>query len=105
MRLGGVENFILQSTLNLHPAPYPTFEMPYNDDDASTDESTQASLESRAPSSWKTVWTNNKGVVFIVLAQAVGSSMDAIVRFLQQGGHRMHPFQVSEHFGVSGKSC
>jgi hypothetical protein len=44
---------------------------------------------------WKTVWTNNKGVFLIILAQAVGSTMDAIVRFLQQGGHGMHPFQVN----------
>jgi hypothetical protein len=44
---------------------------------------------------WKSVWTNNKGVFLIILAQAVGSTMDAIVRFLQQGGHGMHPFQVS----------
>lgn len=42
----------------------------------------------------KTVWRNNKGVFLILLAQATGSTMDAIVRFLQQGGHGMHPFQV-----------
>jgi hypothetical protein len=42
----------------------------------------------------KSVWTNNKGIFLIILAQAVGSTMDAIVRFLQQGGHGMHPFQV-----------
>jgi hypothetical protein len=32
----------------------------------------------------------------ILLAEIAGSSMDAIVRFLQQGGRGMHPFQVSE---------
>jgi hypothetical protein len=46
-------------------------------------------------SRWKSIWTNNKGVFLIILAQAVGSTMDAIVRFLQQGGHGMHPFQVN----------
>ncbi|THZ29636.1 hypothetical protein D6C91_01470 [Aureobasidium pullulans] len=46
------------------------------------------------PNVFKTVWRNNKGVFLILLAQATGSTMDAIVRFLQQGGHGMHPFQV-----------
>ncbi|KAG2161756.1 hypothetical protein JADG_001495 [Aureobasidium aubasidani] len=39
------------------------------------------------PNVFKTVWRNNKGVFLILLAQATGSTMDAIVRFLQQGGH------------------
>jgi hypothetical protein len=47
------------------------------------------------PSRWKAAWTNNKGIFLIILAQGVGSTMDAIVRFLQQGGHGMHPFQVN----------
>ncbi|OBT64328.1 hypothetical protein VE03_06786 [Pseudogymnoascus sp. 23342-1-I1] len=47
-----------------------------------------------ARGSWKATWSNNKGVIFIVLAQAIASSMDAIVRFLQQGEHKMHPFQI-----------
>ncbi|KAG9519517.1 hypothetical protein KCU93_g8041, partial [Aureobasidium melanogenum] len=46
------------------------------------------------PNVFKSVWRNNKGVFLILLAQATGSTMDAIVRFLQQGGHGMHPFQV-----------
>lgn len=46
------------------------------------------------PNIFKQVWRNNKGVFLILLAQATGSTMDAIVRFLQQGGHGMHPFQV-----------
>lgn len=45
-------------------------------------------------STWKRVWTNNKGMFFILISEIAGSSMDAIVRFLQQGGHGMHPFQV-----------
>ncbi|KFY26702.1 hypothetical protein V493_03923 [Pseudogymnoascus sp. VKM F-4281 (FW-2241)] len=43
---------------------------------------------------WKSTWSSNKGLIFIVLAQAIASSMDAIVRFLQQGEHKMHPFQI-----------
>jgi drug/metabolite transporter (DMT)-like permease len=46
------------------------------------------------PNVFKQVWLTNKGVFLILLAQATGSTMDAIVRFLQQGGHGMHPFQV-----------
>jgi hypothetical protein len=46
------------------------------------------------PSTWRAVWQNNKGMFLILLAEIAGSSMDAIVRFLQQGGHGMHPFQV-----------
>jgi hypothetical protein len=43
-----------------------------------------------------TTWQNNKGVFLILLAQMTGSTMDAIVRYLQQqsGGHGMHPFQA-----------
>lgn len=50
---------------------------------------------------WRTAWLNNKGIFLIILAQAVGSSMDAIVRFLQQGGHGMHPFQVGKPRSLS----
>ncbi|KAL5315326.1 hypothetical protein ACEPPN_016193 [Leptodophora sp. 'Broadleaf-Isolate-01'] len=46
------------------------------------------------PSMLKTIWKDNQGALYIVLAQAFGSSMDAMVRFLQQGGNRMHPFQI-----------
>lgn len=46
--------------------------------------------------SWKSTWSNNKGLIFIVLAQVLASSMDAIVRFLQQGEHKMDPFQVRD---------
>jgi hypothetical protein len=52
-----------------------------------------AGIES-SPSAWKAAWQNNKGMFLILLSEIAGSSMDAIVRFLQQGGHGMHPFQV-----------
>jgi hypothetical protein len=48
-------------------------------------------------SAWKAAWQNNKGMFLILLSEIAGSSMDAIVRFLQQGGHSMHPFQVCTH--------
>jgi hypothetical protein len=43
---------------------------------------------------WRRMYRSNKGAVLILLAEAVATSMDAIVRFLQQGGGGMHPFQV-----------
>ncbi|KAG4433864.1 hypothetical protein IFR05_010650 [Cadophora sp. M221] len=46
------------------------------------------------PCMLKTIWKDNQGALYIILAQAFGSSMDAMVRFLQQGGNRMHPFQI-----------
>lgn len=48
----------------------------------------------QSQSAWKSAWQNNKGIFLILLSEVAGSSMDAIVRFLQQGGHSMHPFQV-----------
>ena len=48
----------------------------------------------RTPSPWKVLWQSNKGMFLILLSEIAGSSMDAIVRFLQQGGQGMHPLQV-----------
>jgi len=50
--------------------------------------------EVKSEAAWKSIWNNNKGMFLVILAEWVGSSSDAIVRFLQQGGHGMHPFQV-----------
>lgn len=47
-------------------------------------------------STWKEIWQGNKGMFLILIAEIVASSMDAIVRFLQQGGNSMHPFQVGD---------
>lgn len=52
------------------------------------------SQETAKNSFLRAAWMNNQGAILILLAEAVGSSMDATVRFLQQGGHGMHPFQV-----------
>ena len=46
---------------------------------------------------WRRVYQNNKGAVLILFAEAVATSMDAIVRWLQQGGRSMHPYQVSSY--------
>jgi hypothetical protein len=49
-------------------------------------------------STWKKTYLENKGVLLILLAQVAGSSMDAIARFLQQGGRGIDPFQVCIRF-------
>jgi hypothetical protein len=64
-----------------------------NNNNANYGEEASQSAEHKQ-SAWKRVWLNNKGAFLVVLASVTGSSMDAIVRFLQQGGHGMHPFQV-----------
>jgi len=46
-------------------------------------------------SRWRMVWQENKGLILILNSIIAGSCMDAIARFVQQGGHSMHPFQVS----------
>ena len=76
-----------------HPSISPklTMSQPAENDPETAGEHDPTPSSSR----WKSVWTNNKGIFLIILAQAVGSTMDAIVRFLQQGGHGMHPFQVN----------
>jgi hypothetical protein len=43
---------------------------------------------------WERIYHNNKGAFLILLAEVVATSMDAIVRFLQQGGRGIHPYQV-----------
>ncbi|KAH0342889.1 hypothetical protein KCU81_g5397, partial [Aureobasidium melanogenum] len=63
------------------------------DDEANLSRSPSNASQTRL-NAFKSIWRNNKGVFLILLAQATGSTMDAIVRFLQQGGHGMHPFQV-----------
>jgi drug/metabolite transporter (DMT)-like permease len=68
-----------------------TANMPENGDDLSRSSSNVSETKQNV---LKQVWRNNKGVFLILLAQATGSTMDAIVRFLQQGGHGIHPFQV-----------
>ncbi|CAG8982321.1 hypothetical protein HYALB_00005322 [Hymenoscyphus albidus] len=49
---------------------------------------------STTQSSWKSTWQNNKGVFLILLSVLTGASMDAMARFLQQGGHSMNTHQV-----------
>jgi hypothetical protein len=51
--------------------------------------------EPKRESVWSRLYRDNKGAILILLAEVAGSSMDAIVRYLQQGRtHGMHPFQV-----------
>jgi hypothetical protein len=62
-----------------------------------TTEENDPLLESPKPQKWYTTYyKSNKGALLILCAELFGSSMDAMARFLQQGGDRrsMHPFQV-----------
>ncbi|RFU27815.1 hypothetical protein B7463_g8512, partial [Scytalidium lignicola] len=66
----------------------------HHGDHLDTEQSESVIGELPPPSRWRTVWVANKGAFLILLSEIAGSSMDATVRFLQQGGHGMHPFQV-----------
>lgn len=61
---------------------------------SANDEALQLPHNDTASSRWRGLWQANKGALLILLSEIAGSSMDAIVRFLQQGGHGIHPFQV-----------
>lgn len=61
---------------------------------AHTDGPAEVAGEGQSSHALVSLWRDNKGVILILLAEVAGSSMDAIVRFLQQGEQRMHPFQV-----------
>jgi hypothetical protein len=91
--VGGVRKFVCHPPLFLiHQLPQKlTMSQQAENDPHPAEEYDSTPSSSR----WKPVWTSNKGIFFIILAQAVGSTMDAIVRFLQQGGHGIHPFQVN----------
>ncbi|TVY86665.1 putative membrane protein, partial [Lachnellula willkommii] len=64
-----------------------------NQNQTSQEENENLSTE-HGQSRWRAVWNDNTGMFLVILAEWVGSSMDAMVRFLQQGGNGMHPFQV-----------
>jgi len=64
---------------------------------AEPDTNSGIATKPKRESVWRRIYHGNKGAILILLAEVAGSSMDAIVRFLQQGrakGHSMHPFQV-----------
>lgn len=53
-----------------------------------------ASSTEPAQSTWRSIWQNNKGALLILSSVVCGASMDAIARFLQQGGGGFHTLQV-----------
>lgn len=46
------------------------------------------------PGFWTSVWENNKGALMILISELFGSSMDAMARFLQQGGRAFPVLQI-----------
>jgi hypothetical protein len=90
---------IYQNTCQPLSVAGPASEMSYQPlqnsrDDLQHDDEDESTEVGSSRSTWRAVWQNNKGMFLILLAEMAGSSMDAIVRFLQQGGRSMHPFQV-----------
>lgn len=51
---------------------------------------------------WSSVWENNKGALLILISELFGSSMDAMARFLQQGGRAFPVLQVGSWLGILG---
>ncbi|KAG8163400.1 hypothetical protein KVR01_006697 [Diaporthe batatas] len=53
-----------------------------------------ASAAEPSQSTWRSIWQNNKGALLILSSVVCGASMDAIARFLQQGGGGFHTLQI-----------
>lgn len=70
-------------------------------DEEDTNTSSQADDgASRSPGFWSSVWDNNKAALMILVSELFGSSMDAMARFLQQGGRAFPVLQVSTNFFI-----
>ncbi|ROV94289.1 hypothetical protein VMCG_08684 [Cytospora schulzeri] len=54
----------------------------------------EISVTDHKQSVWRSIWENNQGALLILLSEVCGSSMDAIARFLQQGGAGFHTLQI-----------
>lgn len=54
----------------------------------------EISVTDHKQSVWRSIWKNNEGALLILISEVCGSSMDAIARFLQQGGAGFHTLQV-----------
>ncbi|KUI70900.1 hypothetical protein VM1G_05780 [Cytospora mali] len=57
-------------------------------------EDDEISVTEHKQSAWRSIWENNQGALLILLSEVCGSSMDAIARFLQQGGAGFHTLQI-----------
>ncbi|KUI57149.1 hypothetical protein VP1G_04416 [Cytospora mali] len=57
-------------------------------------EDDEISVTEHKQSAWRSIWENNQGALLILLSEICGSSMDAIARFLQQGGAGFHTLQI-----------
>lgn len=44
----------------------------------------------------RNIWQNNKGALLILISELFGASMDAMARYLQQGGVHYHTLQVRQ---------
>lgn len=51
-------------------------------------------IEDRRVNVLQSIWENNKGAILILISELFGASMDAMARYLQQGGAGFHTLQV-----------
>lgn len=58
------------------------------------DEEEEVTVEVQRVNVLQSIWENNKGALLILISELFGSSMDAMARYLQQGGARFHTLQV-----------
>lgn len=68
----------------------------HRDEDASPEREGDAEVivEVHEVNVLQAIWENNKGAILILISELFGSSMDAMARYLQQGGARFHTLQV-----------
>lgn len=67
----------------------------HNDENVSPRDENHVDADVHERSTLWSVWENNKGALLVLLAELVGSSSDAVARYLQQGGAGLHTLQVS----------
>lgn len=66
-----------------------------DDEDTPPQAEDEAVVEAYEQSIWRSIWENNQGALLILLSEVFGASLDAIARYLQQGGAGFHTLQVS----------
>lgn len=72
----------------------PSHDGQHDDDDENHAYPQAEDTASVSPGLWTSVWENNKGALLILISELFGSSMDAMARFLQQGGRAFPVLQV-----------
>lgn len=66
----------------------------HRDGAATPGEEEEVTVRARQVNVLQTIWEDNKGAILILISELFGSSMDAMARYLQQGGARFHTLQA-----------